>query len=302
MPFALLNMAAFHTFVELFAVCIAVMSFVVTWHTFSFSRSHFILFLGCGYFWVGVIDLFHALTFKNIISFEGSYPGTTVEFWIIARIFEAFTLLLAPLTLKSAFNPLRLFFTIGALSFAAILAVFAKLIPDMYIAGTGLTNIKVYSEYGIIAVLLLAAVALSLKRQKIEPSTLTLLLLSIALTIMAELSFTLYSGLNDVPIIIGHFFKLFSFWAIYCALVESSVTRPFYSLYQLVHSYDSISESTVIVDEQGIIQHANTAIRDAKGSDIIGEHCHQFLHPSAISIKDCPICRAIKNTSTLNAF
>lgn len=44
-----INMLLFHTLVELFAVAIAVVSFIVAWNTFHLARNGYLVMLGCGY-------------------------------------------------------------------------------------------------------------------------------------------------------------------------------------------------------------------------------------------------------------
>lgn len=302
LPYAYINIAVFHTFVELFAIGIAVMSFVVAWNTFNFLRNRFLMFLGCVYFWVGILDLFHTLTFKNVITFADVQPDTTLQFWILARYLEALSLLVAPFLIFRKIEPIKVFLVLALINVLVIAAVFARWFPDMLIPGQGLTAAKVYSEYTIIAILILAAITIRVKRRNIEKSTSNLLLISIALTAVAEICFTLYKGLDEAPLIIGHFFKLFSFWAIYCALIDSSLKRPFHSLLRVVHSYDALAESTVIIDEKGLIQHANKSVTSKLGEDVLGKNCHDVLHPSSIDRNECLICAAIDHKESLQTF
>lgn len=299
-PLAYINMSMFHMLSELFAIGIAVMSFVVSWHTFPYIQNRFLLFLGCAYFWVGVIDLTHTLTFKNILGMDNITAGTTIQLWINARFLEASALLLASFSFYRHASPKKIFLTFGLIAAISTAFVFLHWLPDMFVPGKGLTSIKIYSEYTIIAILLLAAITIKILHPHIERSIRNLIWLSIALTIIAELAFTLYAGLNELPVILGHLFKLFSFWAIYCALIESALKRPFHSLSQVVHSYDAGTDETVIIDEEGLIQHANQAVIDAHSEDIVGRHCHNYLHPQSLNQNECPLCLAIRDKNSLH--
>jgi len=296
------NSTLFHTLIELFAIGIAIMSFVVSWNTFAFSRNRFLLYLGCGYFWIGLIDLFHTLSFPGLEVFNSLDSGATIQFWIVGRYLEALILLMAPFTLIKKFKPKSIFFFIGLISAIATFAIFSNLFPKMFISGEGLTTAKILSEYIIITILIFAGFHLRLKRYNIDASTKNLLLISICLTILAELCFTLYIGFNAPAILIGHIFKFLSFWAIYQALIESTLTRPFESLSRVVKSYDSVSEATVIIDQFGIIQQANKIVRDMFDTDVVGRHCHDLLHPYSISKKECPICQFIDRKQSLQDF
>ncbi len=296
------NSILFHTLIELFAIGIAIMSFVVSWNTFAFSRNQFLLYLGCGYFWIGIIDLFHTLSFKDLIVFVPLDTTVTIQFWIIARYLEAFILLLAPLTLTKKLNPKFIFFGIGLVSLVALTVILTQNFPQMFVQGEGLTTSKIVSEYIIIFILCLAAIHLRHKRYKIEDSTKNLLLISIGLTISAELCFTLYEGLSAPALLIGHIFKFLSFWAIYQALIESALTRPFQSLSRVVKSYDNVSDATVIIDQYGVIQQANRIVRSMFDQDVVGKHCHDILHSSSVTKTNCPICQSIVQKKSLHDF
>jgi diguanylate cyclase (GGDEF)-like protein/PAS domain S-box-containing protein len=302
LPLSQVNMTLFHTLTELFAIGIAIMSFVVAWNTFQFSRNRVLLFLGCGYFWIGIIDLMHTLSFENVMIIQDISGGATIQFWIIARYFEAFILLTAPLALTRKPNPHVLFIFLGMLSAVAIALVFNEQLPKMYTPEEGLTHVKIINEYIIISILALAALVFIGKGKQIDKGTKNLLLISIALTICAELCFTLYTGLNERPIIFGHILKLLSFWAIYFALIESSLLKPFQSLKQVVNSFDAMADATVIINEFGQIQKANKAVRNMKSEHILGLNCHDLLHPASININSCLVCNAIANKTPMQGF
>jgi diguanylate cyclase (GGDEF)-like protein/PAS domain S-box-containing protein len=282
------------------------MSYVVAYNTYSFSKNKFILFLGCGYFWVGIVDLFHTLSFENMGVFTHTSPSTSLHLWIFARYLEGLILLIAPFNFIKKLRPKYIFLGLGISSLIFLILAFQVIpttysLPDLYTQNAGLSDSKIFNEYLIIAILCVASVNYAWFAKHIDKSTRNLLIVSTVLTIAAELNFTLYANMGDIPLIIGHLFKLFSFWAIYRALIESSLTRPFTSLSKVVSSYDKVSEPTVIIDQDGVIQNANKAVRSTKGRAVIGQHCHEVLHNAAINKQDCSICMAIQNKTTLTA-
>lgn len=301
-PLSFVSMALFHTLVELIAIIIAVMSFFVAWHTFPLSRNSTLLFLGCGYFWIGAIDLLHALTFEGAELIPGLKLGSTIQFWIIARYLEAMVLLFAPFAGKYNFQPFKVMVFLGLLSFIAVLAQWNNWLPVMFIPGEGLTLAKVYSEYVIILLLLCAAVCLYIQRKAVGLSNTRLMILSIILTIFAELNFTLYVGFKELPLVLGHIFKLLSFWVIYRVLVESSLLQPIRSLSQIVESYDSATDETLIIDQRGDVLRANFKLRNKLGKHVASMHCHDVLHDRTLSKENCPQCQAIASNSSLQGF
>ena len=301
-PVSQINMALFHTLVELFAIVVAIMSFIIAWHTFNFSRNQILLFLGCGYFWIGIIDLLHTLSFQDVAIIHNSRGGLTIELWVVARYLEAFLVLAAPIFVNRPCKPVPLFIVFGFISILAVTSAFSGLLPQMYIPGEGLTNIKIFSEYIIIAILIFAFVGFAKIQTKIKETTKGLILTSIVLTIFAELCFTLYSGLGELPIVLGHLFKLLSFWAVYIALIKSSLLKPFQSLTQVVNSYDVTIDPTVVINEQGIIHKANKIVREQIAAPVMGKDCHDVLHPTSIAKSDCSICKAIAAKASLQGF
>jgi diguanylate cyclase (GGDEF)-like protein/PAS domain S-box-containing protein len=301
-PCSFISMALFHTLIEFITIIIAIMSFVVAWNTFPLSRNTILLFLGCGYFWVGTIDLLHTITFEGAQLIPGLNLGSTIQFWIIARYLEAFILLLAPFIGKYSFQPFKVMVLIGLLSLMAVIAQLNNLMPVMFVPGQGLTTTKIVSEYLIILLLSFAGISLYLKRKSIGITNTKLMILSIIFTIFAELSFTLYVGLKELPLVLGHIFKLFSFWLIYRVLIESSLLQPIRSLSQIVESYDAASDETIIINQEGELLKANLVIRNRLGSAVLNMHSHEVLHDKSLSKEDCPQCQAIVAQNTLEGF
>ena len=295
LPISLHSQLLFHTLVELFAVLIAITCFVVAWNTYAFSRNHHLMFLGIGYLWVGVIDLGHTLTFPGM-PFSGANNNTTVQLWVVARSTEAILMLLAPLVIGLRFHRGLMFGLFALVNGLALIALMSGQLPAMIHPGGGLTLTKVYSEYLIIGVLLAAALLLWQRRFSMDSRTYGLILVSIGLTVCAEVTFTLYTNLHGVTFTVGHVLKLFSFWVIYIALVESSLKEPFRTLSREATTYDAVPDETVLVDSEGIVRQVNNAVRHVTGrgtDDCVGVHCHELLHPLDIAVDDCLVCQSI---------
>jgi PAS domain S-box-containing protein len=228
------NYLLFHTAAELFAILIGVLLCVVAWQTYSFSKNSFLMYLGCGYFWVAVLDGVHTLVYKgmNIYPFTVANPAT--QFWIATRYLEALLLLTAPLFLDRAVAKNRTFLGFGMVAVALYALIMTGRFPDAFIEGQGLTPFKVTSEYVIIATLTGALAFLTRIRTLMEPRVFALLTVSIILTIVAELAFTFYVSVYGLSNLVGHIFKLFSFWLIFVAVVRQSLKEPYLGLEQRV--------------------------------------------------------------------
>lgn len=231
---AAIDFVIFHTLAELFAISVALVMFALSWYTRDFTRNHFLLFLACGYFWVGVLDLAHMLSYKGLEIMPYSGTNASSQFWVVTRYYEAALLLLAPMVATRSFAKEWLFAVNGTVATALATLVMSGGLPDTYLEGSGLTPFKIGSEYAIILLLAGAALALLRRRGLIEPDERTLLVASIVLTAGAELTFTVYVDPHGLANLVGHVFKLFSFWLIFQAIVASNLRKPYIDLQDAV--------------------------------------------------------------------
>lgn len=95
-----------------------------------------------------------------------------------------------------------------------------------------MTPFKKNSEYLISAILLLDIGLLFRHRERFAGSIFRLLLWSLALTIISELAFTFYVDKYGLSNLVGHYFKLFAFWLVYRAIIETSIEQPYQMIFQ----------------------------------------------------------------------
>ena len=295
-PVSFFNFLLFHTLAELFAITVAVILSVVAWYTFQFTRNHYLMYLGTGYFWIGVLDLLHTLSYKGVGILPIAGANISTQYWVLTRALEATLLLTAPYflfhRLKREFS--LAFFGIGTA--ATVYAINRHWIPDTFIEGKGLTNFKVYAEYSIIAILVIAIAVTYKVRALLEHRIFILIALSAVATIAAELSFTLYISVYGTSNFIGHVFKLVSYWLIFYAIVRTTLTDPYEVMSKTSGTYDAIPMPTVVIDKKGIIHQANNAAVKNSGvysTKLIGSHCHEHFHATATKREDCVICKII---------
>ena len=70
------------------------------------------------------------------------------------------------------------------------------------------------------------------KRNEFAPNVFKLLVGSIIFTVGAELAFTFYISVFGLSNLIGHFFKIISFYLIYKAIIETGLVRPYDLLFR----------------------------------------------------------------------
>lgn len=302
-PVAQSNPLLFHTLVELFTVTIAIASFIVAWNTHTLAKNNLLLLLGCGYLSIAVLDLAHAFTFTGMPFFPIDNANTTLQFWIIARFYEAALFVLASFLLKSYLRRSVLVAIATLFTAIALFLVYCDMLPLMMVPETGLTDAKVISEYLIITMMLLSLILLQRKRKLIDRKVRTLTYTSIILTVLAEFTFTLYIEFHSSIVVIGHFLKLFSYWAIYVVLIESNLRQPFLNLARNATTYDALPEEIMVLEPSGIIRQVNQVTRNTfLNRKILGEHCHELQHQPGVLQQDCEICQSISHLDFSSKF
>ncbi|HEX5841865.1 MAG TPA: EAL domain-containing protein [Pseudomonas sp.] len=223
-----------HTSTEFFAIVVAILVFSVTWHSYRAERAGNLLILACGFLAVGLLDFAHVLSYRGMPDFiTPAGPNKAIDFWLAARLVAALCLLTVALR---PWTPLRRSTSRYLLLAAAVLlsALFTYLqlwhpgwFPQMFIDGQGLTTLKIRLEWLIIA--LFAAAALCFWRDSLSPQPYDALglFLAVALSLLSELCFTAYSNVNDIYSLLGHLYKVLSYWFIYRVVFVSSVHEPY---------------------------------------------------------------------------
>jgi len=138
------NYLLFHLLAELFAVFIAFLCGMVAWNTYSFSRNSYILFIGIGYIWVGILDLIHAAAFPGMNLLDMGSTNTSAQIWLVSRYLEATILLTSSFFLKRHFNQYYAIFLIGFICSVSLLSIRFGFFPNAFIEGEGLTSFKIY--------------------------------------------------------------------------------------------------------------------------------------------------------------
>jgi PAS domain S-box-containing protein len=217
----------FHSLAELFSVVIAFGIFVVAWNSRPFLNNNYLLFIGIAYLFIGWIDLVHALAYKGMGVFKAGNANIPTQLWIAARALQSLSLLVAPFFVGRRFGPRAAFAAYAAIFLLLLWSIFGgDAFPRCYVEGTGLTPFKKNSEYAISFALLLSGAALFRKRNMFDRRVLTLILLSIAATVVSELAFTFYVGVYDLSNLVGHLFKIISFYLIYVAIIRTGIRDP----------------------------------------------------------------------------
>ena len=222
----------FHSLAELFSVVIALGIFMLVWHSRRITNLPYFLFIGVWGLATAVIDVLHVLAFQGMGVFSGDTSNLATQLWIAGRWIDCLSLFAAPFFIGRKLKP-HLLLTAAALVLASVLfLIFAtNLFPDMYVAGKGLTPLKKISEYAISGIFVLAAVNLAAHRKAFDARVFGLLIAMLALKAAAEVTFTLYVGVNDGFNMVGHMIRVVARAFLYMGVVSTGFEKPYRLLF-----------------------------------------------------------------------
>lgn len=238
------NYLLFHSIIELFAVIICFCVALIAIGTIQISDGDYFTYLGVTYGFVGIINIFHMITYKgaNLIT---SNANIAMQIWTFERYFETISLIISFYFINKKVNYKKLI-AIDTLivSFFITIIFNTNMFPACYIRGKGLTTFKIYSEY-IICILLPYVIYLYYKdRGKYIKHNYVFLIYSMIFNIAGEFMLTFYTGLYGPTNVIAHLLNFVSFCFLYKALFESTVTDPFSTLFKnLKHKAEELEKS-----------------------------------------------------------
>ena len=205
---------------------------MIAWNSRRFLDNNYLLFIGIAYLFIGSLDLIHTLAYAGMGVYQGYTSNLPTQLWIAARYAESLSLLIAFLFISRRLRPNLVFLSYTVVISLLVVSIFWNIFPQSYIEGVGLTPFKKISEYIISLILVTSIVMLFRNRTQFDRGVFRLLIVSIAFTIGSELAFTFYISVYGFSNLVGHIFKITSFYLIYKALIETGLTKPYNLLFR----------------------------------------------------------------------
>lgn len=272
-----------HSFMETFAIVVAVLVFGIGWNAYSVERPINIVLLSCAFLAVGLLDFAHMLSYAGMPDFvtpSGVQKG--IDFWLAARFLAAMALLSAALLPWKPFPSTWVRYVVLAVSLGFALLVYWVILfhesdlPATFVAGKGLTPFKIGAEYFIVFIHLLTVGALLVGARRPKPGYSVYLLTAVAIMVLSELCFTLYSSITDIFNLMGHVYKVLAYVFIYRAVFVSSVYEPYQRLHQSERNVwqekeraqvtlISIGDGVITTDEKGRVEYLNPVAENLTG-------------------------------------
>lgn len=241
----------FHTLAELFSIVVAFGIFMIGWNSKKYYTNAYLIIVSIAYLYIGWLDILHTLAYKGMNIFT-DYDYYANQLWIAARYLESLTLLVAFLFLSKdrTIHTGIIFFVYTLITLLIILSIFYwKIFPICFIDKKGQTPFKIISEYIIMSILALDAFLLYRYREFFEESVYKNLFFSLLCTIVSELAFTFYISNYGLSNMIGHYFKIFSFYLIYRAIIQTGIINPHDVIFrELLQKEKSLREAKEAAD------------------------------------------------------
>jgi len=173
--------------------------------------------------------------------------------------------------------------------------------PDCYVEGSGLTLFKKVSEYIISTILLLGIIFLMKNKKYFKKNLYCFMYFALITTILSEISFTFYVSVYGLSNMLGHIFKLISFYFIYKAINETSLKKPYTLLFnklretnlklkkekEKLNRYFEMAELMVItIDDKGKIIELNQKSCEVLGykkEELVGKDWTIFFDENEIN-------------------
>ena len=236
---------AAHSMMEVFAIVVAALIFFTGHGAQEAVRPVRSVVLGYAFLAVAVFDILHFLSYIGMPDLVSpNTPHKSILFWLCGRLAAGVGLLAYVLIPEAPAmrDPLRRYVLIGVmLGAGAIAAAFLtapQAMPAMYVAGLGLTALKVMLEWGVFGLYVAIAGLLYLRRRRVTHCDIDSLMLALLLMAMGELFFVVYVEVSSTANLLGHLYKVFAYYYLYLAIYAEAVSRPFRQMRHMLHHDD----------------------------------------------------------------
>ncbi|MGE5396826.1 MAG: MASE3 domain-containing protein [Chitinophagales bacterium] len=214
----------FHIAAEGITIVIAVMIFNYSRKSIGTSGNSFVFLLGCALAAVSIIDFLHVLTYYGMGVLIKDTANKATQLWLAGRYILSLSLLFAPFCLTRKFLERNIYLAFTAITMAMVLIVFFyQGLPDCLTPARGLTTFKIYNEYIVIGILLMAFYHLRRNQSLVNRKSYLGILAALAVFILTEICFTLYINVYSIVGILGHMFKVFGYILFYYAIIVNDL-------------------------------------------------------------------------------
>ena len=281
-----------HSVVELFAVVVAMLVFVTGYRAFLSARKGAVVLLGVAFLGVGLLDFLHTMSYAGMPdAVTPNTPHKSIFFWLAARLLAALALLVYALlpsvpqvTLLRKRLAVAVMLTV-VVCLGALGLLWPEQVPALFVAGQGLTPLKIGLEWLVIALNLVTVGVLWHRRAELVQECVMALGFAAALSAVSELFFTQLGILDkDAANVLGHGYKVAAYLYLFHATFNEALRRPMERV-----EIQNLREKLVLnvspdgvlwVDDDGRILMTNPAMATLSGyqpEELMGRNVDIFL-------------------------
>ncbi|HEY0844896.1 MAG TPA: MASE3 domain-containing protein [Noviherbaspirillum sp.] len=305
---SLYSYVLFHSLLEMLQLTVIFGIFAITWHSRKWSSNNYLTFVGLSFPFIGIVILLHTLAYKGMGVFRDYDANLPTQLWIAQRYLQSVVLLIAPMLIGRRFRTRPTMTMLSVVTAFVIFAIFARIFPDCFVEGKGLTPFKIYSEYVISLILLGGVVMLVRRRAAFDAEVRAMLMVSLVAGTAAELAFTAYVSVYGLANEIGHFFLLLSTYFMYRAILVTGIVNPFRLLFlglkqkeeeleakvvertlevrqseERFHGLADVAQDAILmIDDKGCLTYWNASAERIFGyrfDEVAGKEVHRVLAP-----------------------
>jgi len=237
-----------HIIMEFVGVVVAICSSLMSWYNYKYKHELRALVFCLIFCVAAILEFAHALSYMGMPDFiTPNSVNKASTYWVLFNLLLSAGLLAAVISGNKVKKVKHVNVLLSLAGLAAVLLVIAvawylPYLPPMYdpLAGSQ-TRLKIYLEYTIIVLLLLAMA--KMLQQGLLTKQGYYLCLALFLGTLSEVAFTFYSNAYDIYNLLGHILKVFSYGYIFTAISEEAVGRIYETNGQLEKQKELLAEA-----------------------------------------------------------
>ncbi|HHY74368.1 MAG TPA: EAL domain-containing protein [Bacillus bacterium] len=220
-----------HVILEIISISVAIAIAIQLWMVFPHTLSKHRLILGALFLTVGLFDFFHVLAYKEMPYSGGMSSQDEHWFWLISRLTLAIgsVILFSQSDSQMKKNSRTYIFLIVAIYVAVVAFVIFNSSNNLpiLIDANGQTTLKILLEFLIISTFVgTIAILFNLYRKTKNESHLVLIV-AFSFTLLCELVLTLNINSSFPQSVIGHLFKISSYYFCMKGIYAAAIEEPF---------------------------------------------------------------------------
>ncbi|RKD34215.1 MASE3 domain-containing protein [Thermohalobacter berrensis] len=238
-----------HFFSDLLSIFVSFSVFAVLYYTYEEFNSLRNIILSQAFLITGILEVFYLFFYKEIFSFT---PKDALQyeilFWLLSRLIMTSGIFTTSIIEKRKKVYIKkevfLFSSLVITSIFLLITSFTfSYIPQLVNVGQGPTIYSLLIEYLIISLLLIASFTYIKEYFLYKNKLICIFVIALILGVFTEVSYTLFSNLYDIYIIIAHFFKVLSYYVIFHTLFLANIKMPYRKLENMKNKVDDYAHN-----------------------------------------------------------